>query len=95
MLLYIIYLRAGAHIALYSSSQRAQGEGKYMNDYVAWLGGASVARGTLTEVERKAREVFATPLYQEFAKAETTLRITRGTRQLFVKSIVLTKEGAR
>ena len=66
-----------------------------MSDYIAWLNGASVARGTLAHVERVAREIAATPRWLEY-NPTTTLRITRGARQLFVKSIVLpTLTGGR
>ena len=58
------------------------------NNYIGWLGGHSVARGTRREVEDKARKVFETPLYQEWAKPETLFKITRGSRQLFVCSYV-------
>lgn len=62
-----------------------------MKDYEAWLNGYSVARGTLANVELVARKVYATPNWQEFeaSKGPTTLKITRGARQLFVKAIVL------
>lgn len=61
-----------------------------LHSYVAWLDGQSVARGTLADVERLARETFATPRYQEWRHGQpSTLRITRGPRQLFVKSIIL------
>ena len=64
-----------------------------MNEYIAWLNGNSVARGTLTQVEAKAREVFATPHFQEWGlkNGAAVLRITRGARQMFVKSIILGK----
>lgn len=58
------------------------------NGYMAWLNGASVAVGTMREVEAKAREIAATPLWREW-NPTTTLRITSGARQLFCKSIIL------
>lgn len=65
-----------------------------MKDYIAWLNGCSVARGTLAQVEAKAREIFATPRWQEHhADKPTVLRITRGARQSFVKSVELTPGG--
>lgn len=60
-----------------------------MNDYIAWLDHDSVARGTLREVERKAREVFNSEDYQRYLTKPVTLRITRGARQLLAKSIIL------
>ena len=61
-----------------------------MNDYIAWLNGTSVQRGTLAQVERVAREIAATPRWKEYHEGQpTTLRITRGARQMFVKSIIL------
>ncbi len=60
-----------------------------MRDYIAWLNGHSVARGTLSAVESKAREIAATPAFKEFGGNPVVLRITRGARQLFVKSIIL------
>ena len=69
-------------------------KGDTMKDYVAWLGkgndhGQSVAVGTLSDVERRARELYASPNWQVFSKHLNTLRITRGKRQLFVKVIEL------
>ena len=63
-----------------------------MSDYVAWLNGQSVARGSLATVEAKAREIAATPRYLEWTPGTIILKITRGARQLFVKSIVLKGE---
>ncbi len=61
-----------------------------MRDYVAWLNGQSVARGTLSHVDAEARKIAATPAYQEWEGPKgITLRITRGAEQLFVKSIIL------
>ena len=61
--------------------------------YIAWLNGSSVAVGkTQNEVQRKAVEIFNTPLWQQTVTAmgkPTNLRITSGHRQLFVKSIML------
>jgi len=57
-------------------------------NYIAWLNGQSVAMGALEDAERKARAIAATPLWRQW-NAKTTLRITRGTRQTLVKSIVL------
>ena len=67
-----------------------------MNDYIAWLNETSVARGTLAHVERIAREIAATPRWQEAEshRGPTTMRITRGARQMFVKSVVLTNGSA-
>ena len=59
-----------------------------MKYYIAWLNGTSVARGTLADVEAKAREIAATPRWRAW-HATTTLRITRGARQLLVKSIII------
>jgi len=59
-----------------------------VRDYTAWLNGHSVATGTLSQVERKAQEVASTPLWIMNEK-EAILRITRGHKQLFVKSVVL------
>ena len=68
-----------------------------MNDYIAWLNGSSVARGTLSAVEAKAREVYATPAFQEYGlkNGAALLRITRGAKQYFVKSILLGKDFER
>ena len=61
-----------------------------MSEYVAWLNGCSVAMGKLSQVESKAIEIFNSKLWQENeGDKETNLRITRGGRQLFVKSIIL------
>jgi hypothetical protein len=59
-----------------------------VRDYVAWLNGQSVAVGTLSHVESKAREIASTPLMIANEK-EAVMRITRGARQMFVKSVVL------
>ncbi len=59
-----------------------------MRDYVAWLNGTSVARGTLKEVDAKARRIADSSLWKEF-HVSTTLKVTRGTRQLFVSSVRL------
>jgi len=59
-----------------------------MKDYIAWLNGTSVAVGTLTQVENKAREIAATERWKEY-NLKTTIRITRGARQVFVKSFEL------
>lgn len=59
-------------------------------NFVAWLNGCSVAVGSLKDVERRARDVHASALWQEHeAPKGTTLRITSGARQAFVKSVVL------
>ncbi len=60
-----------------------------MKDYVAWLNGTSVASGTLAEVERKAKEIFKSALWQENEGTTATLRITRTAKQLFVTSKIL------
>ena len=60
-----------------------------MKDYIAWLNGASVARGTLAQVRAKAIEIFKSEGHKE-----TILRITRGSGQYFVSSEVL-KGAAR
>ena len=62
-----------------------------MTDYIAWLNGQPVAKGTMREVELKAREIFSSALWQEFEvpKGPTVLKITRGPRQLFAKSVIL------
>lgn len=66
-----------------------------MTDYIAWLGyegesGMSVKRGTLAQVENEARRIAATKNWQEWANGrKTVLRVTRGARQMFVKSIIL------
>ena len=60
-------------------------------NYIGWLNGHSVARGTRLQVEQKAREVFETPLYQDWAKPETLFKITRGAKQLFVCSYIWSK----
>jgi len=59
--------------------------------YIAWLDGHSVALGSLSYVEARAREIFHSEDYQRFCGPTATLRITRGSRQLFVKSVILTK----
>ena len=63
-------------------------KGDQMKDYTAWLNGQSVASGTLREVDKKAKAIFLSENWQTF-EGETTLRITRGARQLFVKSVIL------
>lgn len=61
-----------------------------MNDYTAWINDTSVARGTLSHVKAKAREIFNTPRWQAMEyHSEAKLRITRGARQLFVSSEIL------
>lgn len=59
-----------------------------MQDYIAWLNGQSVAMGTLREVEEKARVIADSEDWRRWEK-KTTLKITRGARQYFVKSIEL------
>ena len=60
-----------------------------MNTYIAWLNGVSVAGpGRLADVERKAREVSASENWRRF-ETRTVMKITRGSRQSFVKSEVL------
>lgn len=56
--------------------------------YTAWLNGNSVARGSLADVERKAREIANSPLWLEWNQ-HTVMKITRGPKQLFVKAINL------
>jgi len=53
-----------------------------MSYYIAWLDGYSVAR-----------DVFATPDYQQWGckGGVTTLKITRGPRQTFMRSFSLSK----
>lgn len=77
------------------AGKRSREKGGGMKGYVAWLDGHSVAVGTLSGVEAKARQIFHSENYQRFCGPTTTLKITRGPRQLFVKSIVLTKGGCR
>ena len=60
-----------------------------MKNYVAWLDGQSVATGTLREVQDKAKQIFRSNNWQAFEGNQATLKITRGPRQLFVKSIIL------
>jgi hypothetical protein len=64
-----------------------------MKRYIAWLGKDgifdSVATGTVKECEQKAREIYASPLYQQFSKERNVLRITSDGKQLFVKAIEL------
>lgn len=62
-----------------------------MNDYTAWLNGQSVARGTISQVETRAKAIAETENFREFGfiDGRATLKITRGARQLFVKSIIL------
>lgn len=62
--------------------------------YVAWLGGQSVAVGTRSAVEARAREIADSEAYRAFGydkNGETVLRITNGARQLFVASYILHK----
>ena len=60
--------------------------------YIAWLNGTSVAVGSQSEVEQKARDIFASKLWQDTHQGkETTLKITTYGKQLFTKSIVLSK----
>ena len=60
-----------------------------MKDYVAWLNGQSVATGTVREVQAVAERIFRSDNWQTFEGSQATLKITRGARQLFVKSIIL------
>ena len=64
-----------------------------MAKYIAWLGkdGAfhSVAIGSIKECERKARDIYASPDYQQFSRERNVLRITSYGKQLFVKAIIL------
>ena len=61
-----------------------------MKDYIAWLNGCSVMRGTLKQVRAHAIEIYKSDLWQaRNGDKETKLRITRGPRQLFVSSEVL------
>jgi hypothetical protein len=57
--------------------------------YIAWLNGQSVAIGGQAEVEKKAKDIFHSALYQEHRRKPATLKITTDGRQLFVKSIIL------
>lgn len=64
------------------------------NDYVAWLGGQSVAVGGLREVREKALSIAALPTFLQFgytANGTVQLKITRGARQYFVESQILHK----
>ena len=57
--------------------------------YIAWLNGASVARGPLDQVRRAAIAIFNTERWQETVTTHgkpTVLRITRGARQIEVSS---------
>lgn len=64
-----------------------------MMDYIAWLDGHSVARGTLSHCRDKARAVFNSECWRLVeTKPHATLRITRGARQSFVESIILHRE---
>lgn len=56
--------------------------------HIAWINGASVAIGSLEDVERKALETIATPRWQEF-NPQTILRITFGTAQHTVKEYTI------
>lgn len=56
--------------------------------YIAWLNGTSVATGSISEVEAKAREIAASDQWQQHNSA-TTLKITTYGKQQFVKSVVL------
>ena len=69
-------------------------EYKGSKNFIAWLNGVSVACGTLRDVEARAREIFSSVLWQthEGSKGQTVLRITRGSRQSFVKSILLAEK---
>ena len=58
-----------------------------VKDYIAWLNSASVMRGTLTQVRKRAIEIYNTNRWAAFnGHKPTILRITRGVRQLFVSS---------
>jgi hypothetical protein len=59
--------------------------------YIAWLDGYSVAVGSLAEVRAKAREIWASELFQKYAKDCTVLKVTTYGRQSFVESITLRK----
>ena len=57
--------------------------------YIAWLNQTSVAVGSKSEVERKAREIAHSALWLEHQRGPTTLRITTYGAQKFVSSVVL------
>ena len=62
-----------------------------LQDYTAFLNGTSVAHGTLKHCRDYAREVFASPRWQEWCGPKATLRIVRGARQYLVESVILQK----
>jgi hypothetical protein len=61
------------------------------NDYVAWLDGTSVARGSLADVRAKAKAIFESDRWQEHGARDgrSVLKITRGARQYFVEAQTL------
>lgn len=63
-----------------------------MRDYIAWLNGTSVARGTESQVRDAAKKLAASERWQQTVTGrgrDTVLRITRGPKQLFVSSVIL------
>lgn len=59
--------------------------------YIAWLNGDSVAVGTRKEVERKAREIAASPRFREWLPPDghVKLKITTYGAQRFVEAYEL------
>lgn len=67
-----------------------------MNDYVAWIDATPVAYGPRRTVEAAAREIVASDQWQYMEPGPTSIRITRGPRQLFVAAFIITsREEAR
>jgi hypothetical protein len=58
--------------------------------YIAWMNGTSVKRGTLLECEAHARRIFNTPAWRDtHIGRETVLRITWGARQTLVSETIM------
>ena len=73
-----------------------------MNNYIAWMNhadrapdggvrsiGTSVARGTLKQVKKRAKEIAATEMWREFHPNGTKITITRGAKQLFAAAFIV------
>jgi hypothetical protein len=82
------------HYLFWNTKRKGEGE---MNDYIAWIKyegeigqGHSIARGTLKGVEQKAMEAVNGKDWKFWSDGrKSNILITRGAKQLFVKSILV------
>jgi hypothetical protein len=71
---------------------QSDARGLAMTQYIAWLNGTSVQRGTIEECMSVAQAIFDSKAWRDTVTAhgrKTVLRITKGARQMLVSERVM------